>query len=636
MRFKLTVDRAGVGLFWLRTGRHVRITDVNGNKIKHIEYARLPELNMSFIIAQFPAAGTYYADEVDTDEQDPSFAIRYETWESIPGDVEPFNSAYVDNKKLFIPVKTLFPERLGHTQGLDIYNGKLYVSITDRVVELDPWTGEWGETVLTIDDIKSNDSQNHIGDIFIDENGIMWIPLEYWDGSTGSYKELVKYSIPERRVIERIDMESIGSDISSVFVDGEYVYVTDYVNAKLRKLTISNGSVTVVEEIDTPAKPQGVAVIDGVIIVSAEDDANGSLFAYIDGSWVPLVVKRPSSGVAIEGVAVKGGTFAWVTECLGSDNKLFIVLGQVGHVLRIEQYTAGANQGALIPLDDIDVMVITSTIHAAGRYDAANGKTNTSPGVGWFDDAGNGVKIGFDTDRPRFDIQQFDNGSYSGLADDEFTGLYGTDTGYINYATVFVAKKNGSAYKGYVVGRDTIEATSSKGGSAAGIVLRIWRYFNVFGPVVVLPYQDLDPTVTIEEIYGAFSITDCPSSVNVQAGQKFTISVKVKNGGTAPGASAVRLVDHSGNIVDAVDVTLGAGEEVSVSLTATAPSLTGTYTWRVEVYNVDAGRVDDSKNLTVEVVGAVPIPMDTFWYLLIAVVLIAMLLLLIALALRRS
>ncbi|RLB80030.1 MAG: hypothetical protein DRH17_12690 [Deltaproteobacteria bacterium] len=133
----------------------------------------------------------------------------------------------------------------------------------------------------------------------------------------------------------------------------------------------------------------------------------------------------------------------------------------------------------------------------------------------------------------------------------------------------------------------------------------------------------------------SFQITSWPSKITTSPGAGFTVSVTVANNGS-DGDAEIRVKDHNGSIVARATVTIAGGSSQSVSLAATAPSTSGTYTWRVEVYNVDAGRVDDSKDFTVEVVGAVPIPMDTFWYLLIAVVLIAMLLLLIALALRRS
>ena len=109
--------------------------------------------------------------------------------------------------------------------------------------------------------------------------------------------------------------------------------------------------------------------------------------------------------------------------------------------------------------------------------------------------------------------------------------------------------------------------------------------------------------VVSEAITGAgyFVISDYPSSVDVQVSQSLSINVKVRNDGSASGSGTVRLVDHEGNVVDAVDVTLDAGAETSVTLSATAPSSPGTYTWKVEVYNKDTGSVDDSKDITLNV-----------------------------------
>jgi len=98
-----------------------------------------------------------------------------------------------------------------------------------------------------------------------------------------------------------------------------------------------------------------------------------------------------------------------------------------------------------------------------------------------------------------------------------------------------------------------------------------------------------------------FTITDYPSSVNVQPDASFSVEVTVENKGTTDGTVEVRVRDHNNNIVASKQVTVVAGSSTSVSLSATAPSSPGTYSWKIEAYNVDTGSVDDSKSFTVEV-----------------------------------
>jgi len=98
-----------------------------------------------------------------------------------------------------------------------------------------------------------------------------------------------------------------------------------------------------------------------------------------------------------------------------------------------------------------------------------------------------------------------------------------------------------------------------------------------------------------------FVITNYPSSIDVEANKQFTVDVTVENDGSADGDVEVRLVDHNNNIVDSKTVTISAGSSQSVTLTGTAPSTAGTYTWKVEAYNVSTESVDDSKDITLNV-----------------------------------
>ena len=122
--------------------------------------------------------------------------------------------------------------------------------------------------------------------------------------------------------------------------------------------------------------------------------------------------------------------------------------------------------------------------------------------------------------------------------------------------------------------------------------------------VTIVPTGD-DTIEIVTAAQSAFQITSYPSSISASPGATITINVTVVNNGDADGTVEVRVRDHNNSIVASKQVTVAAGSSTSVSLTATAPSSPGTYSWKVEAYNVDTGTVDDSKSFTVEVSGGV-------------------------------
>lgn len=114
----------------------------------------------------------------------------------------------------------------------------------------------------------------------------------------------------------------------------------------------------------------------------------------------------------------------------------------------------------------------------------------------------------------------------------------------------------------------------------------------------------LIPQVTLETVQvQVFKITEYPSTISVSPGATITINVTVVNNGNTDGTVEVRVRDHNNSIVASKQVTIAAGGSQSISLTATAPGSPGTYSWKVEAYNVNTGAVDDSKSFTVEVSG---------------------------------
>jgi len=92
---------------------------------------------------------------------------------------------------------------------------------------------------------------------------------------------------------------------------------------------------------------------------------------------------------------------------------------------------------------------------------------------------------------------------------------------------------------------------------------------------------------------------DAPSSVS--PGSQFSITVTVKNDGNAAGSATVELVEPSGSKLSKDVSSLDPGSETSVSFSVTAPSNSGTYTYKVDVVNGSTNNVDDSKTINITV-----------------------------------
>lgn len=128
-----------------------------------------------------------------------------------------------------------------------------------------------------------------------------------------------------------------------------------------------------------------------------------------------------------------------------------------------------------------------------------------------------------------------------------------------------------------------------------------------------------------------FTIIDYTQSVTVPPSSSFNVSVTVQNDGTADGDVTIRLKDPQGNIVDSRTVTIAAGGQSSVTLSAIAPSQAGTYTYTVEAFNETTQTVDDSKTVTVNVSQVAPAGAaapSAWWILAILIILLLLLLLL--------
>jgi len=140
-------------------------------------------------------------------------------------------------------------------------------------------------------------------------------------------------------------------------------------------------------------------------------------------------------------------------------------------------------------------------------------------------------------------------------------------------------------------------------------------------------------SLSVLEVTGAplFRITKYPSSISAKPGSTFSISVTIANTGSVDGTVEVRVRDHTNNVVSSKQVYLAAGAEVSVTLSATAPSTAGTYTWKIEAYNTNTGTVDDTKTFTLSVTGVALPSWLSDW----RIWLIILLLVLVLLASRR-
>jgi len=595
---KISSSASGKRLVLVNTDSPV-IKDSNGNVIQYKIIAKLPAIGKALVLINFPSAGDYYVYE-GTPVETEGLAEIYD-WSDLSGFTD-LGSITKEVLDFFFPVFAkhfdVQPFGSGHPQGFTLGDGddkyKIFISVQDGIVVFDVRTWE------KIDEIDMRGyftgNQNHIGDPYY-YKGKLILPVEYWNGSTGTEKEIWIFNYRTKELEKRIPV-SAGSDIASVWYDGTYFYVCDFVENKVRKLD-ENGNV--VEEIDGPTDasyPQGITVLDDGRIVCIFE--YGNLIGIYDGtSWKTLI----SYGWHyVEGIEYRDGVLA-----LGFDltkTMLRVIFMARGKVLHIDTgSTTGGNAGIYITKSEN----LTALLLIMFGFKSDEKETNKAPGVGLVTDADNGMIS--EVTVSSFILREFSGGSFYTRSElyldsdiDKDLTAYPFDSYWKAVgAGVVGIRRSSTTYKGSLQNMNDIWYTDSYTGDVHNnLLVRVYRTSLIYGPLIIFGYQESDPDVTITE-YGRFVIDEYPDKVDVQAGQSFSINVKVRNDGNASGSATVRLVDHGGNVVDAVDVTLDAGAETSVTLSGTAPSSPGTYTWKVEVYNKDTGAVDDSKDITLNV-----------------------------------
>ena len=98
-----------------------------------------------------------------------------------------------------------------------------------------------------------------------------------------------------------------------------------------------------------------------------------------------------------------------------------------------------------------------------------------------------------------------------------------------------------------------------------------------------------------------FTIINYQSKIIVTPGASFTVDVTVKNEGDTAGNVTVRLKDHNNALVDQKTISLEPGAQQTVTLSATAPTESGSYIWTIEAYNETTQNVDSQAQFTLEV-----------------------------------
>jgi len=110
---------------------------------------------------------------------------------------------------------------------------------------------------------------------------------------------------------------------------------------------------------------------------------------------------------------------------------------------------------------------------------------------------------------------------------------------------------------------------------------------------------------TTEASNGKYVFYDAPDGVNTRCNAPLLIYVIIENLQRDTGWNCeVRLVDHTGGVIGRETIkTQYRFALQGVRFTATAPSQDGNYTWRIEVYDLDANALSASKTIPVRVSG---------------------------------
>lgn len=107
-----------------------------------------------------------------------------------------------------------------------------------------------------------------------------------------------------------------------------------------------------------------------------------------------------------------------------------------------------------------------------------------------------------------------------------------------------------------------------------------------------------EPTTSSAHFTGSVS----PSTLNLVTSQNFDITVYVSNDGGETGLVEIRVKDHNNNIVASVQGYVSAQSTVGFQINdLTAPQYAGTYTWTIELFNVDTSTVDGTLTITLNV-----------------------------------
>jgi len=109
----------------------------------------------------------------------------------------------------------------------------------------------------------------------------------------------------------------------------------------------------------------------------------------------------------------------------------------------------------------------------------------------------------------------------------------------------------------------------------------------------------------IEASSGKYGFYDAPDGINTRRDAPLIIRALIENFQRDTGWNCeVRLVDHTGGVVGQEIIRTSMRFALrSVEFTATAPSQDGDYTWRIEVYDLDANALSASKTIPVRVSG---------------------------------
>lgn len=500
---KVNVDSAGIVRVFVRGPPdfidNIHVKDSTGQTVPYYAVK-----SNSFALVWFKAtsSGDYYISD-DGYQSDTSFLSLLEDWSN--GIDSSRWSVYnnIARYEVLDGIKGLYHlTESDKVQGVTIDpNGNIIVVLSGGNSEELKIYDCNGSLVKTIDLTQFyQNQQNHTGSPFADGNYI-YLDLVYWDGTTATQMQVVKIDYDGNEIWRK--NITVGNGADGIWIKDNYIYITDYVDGKIRKFNLDDQEYsTPVEEITTPTHPQGGMIApDGIYIYGFNGQNNGDGVAVYDGTqWKWIYMYPWLAAEAVSGTPVGNG----ITVTHHYDSSITII-GEQSKVLVLDaQSTQGARRGleTEIPISGGFIVEAMFMYYLTGINNDAY--SNNAPGIMLVDANGQGYEFGItgstSSDSISAEINKYtDPTTATNIITDPITNILSFPTKLKIFMPLIRVKYDGNGnytfeiiVNGEVKYSTTITDTTY---TPSKLILSLWRDNTIYGTVLVYPYQS-DPTVT--------------------------------------------------------------------------------------------------------------------------------------------